>query len=79
MRKGVYIVFGLLAAVLFGLISLQKDIPEPVYIVDGQEMTISEMDKKGIVVKHIEKYVGDKAIKKFGEKGKNGVMVISTK
>ena len=79
MKRGFYLGVALITLTLFGIISLQNDIPEPIYIVDGQEMTISEIDRKGIIIKHIDKYIGELAIEKFGAKGKHGVMVISTR
>ena len=79
MKRIKYSLIAVILVVFFVVISLQKNLPEPLYIVDGKEMTISEFDRLGLKIKKLDKYVGDKAVATFGEKGKNGVMVISTK
>ena len=53
---------------------------EPLYILDGKEITSKEM--KDIDPKNIEKVEvlkDDAATKKYGDKGKNGVVMITTK
>ncbi|GGK17914.1 hypothetical protein GCM10007962_10170 [Yeosuana aromativorans] len=53
---------------------------EPLYILDGKEITSQEM--KDIDPKNIEKVEvlkGDGATEKYGDKGKNGVVMITTK
>ncbi|MEA5460344.1 TonB family protein [Arcicella sp. LKC2W] len=57
-----------------------KDCPSPIYMVDGKEM--SDFMIKNIDAKTIEKmevFKGEKAIMRYGEKAKNGVVVITTK
>ncbi len=57
-----------------------KDCPPPIYMLDGKE--ISDFMIKNIDAKTIEKmeiFKGEKAIMRYGEKAKNGVVVITTK
>ena len=52
----------------------------PLYILDGQEITDKEMKALSPdQIKAIRVFKGEKAIEKFGEKGKNGVIVITSK
>ena len=52
----------------------------PIYVVDGKitsNITVKEMDTKNI--ESISVLKGESAIKKYGERGKNGVIEITTK
>jgi len=50
-------------------------IPDPIYVVDGKVVEKNDVSKldKGIVEK-ISVLKGEKAIEKYGDKGKNGVV-----
>ncbi|MFM1808497.1 MAG: hypothetical protein RLZZ242_1222 [Bacteroidota bacterium] len=54
---------------------------QPLMIIDGKEAekdaTMNDIDPKQI--KSVEVLKGDEALKRFGEKGKNGVILITTK
>ena len=53
---------------------------KPLMIVDGKEVeggSIEDIDPENIETVNV--YKGDKAIEEYGEKGKNGVVVIKTK
>ncbi|MGB0836785.1 MAG: M56 family metallopeptidase [Flavobacteriaceae bacterium] len=53
---------------------------KPLYILDGKEITSKEMEH--IITENIESIEvlkGEKAAKEYGDKGKNGVILISTK
>jgi TonB family protein len=55
-------------------------IKKPIYILDGLEITDEAL--KGVDVKIIESLSvvkGDKAVEKYGEKGRNGVIIITSK
>ncbi len=57
-----------------------KDGEKPLMIVDGKEVeggSIEDIDPENIETVNV--YKGDKAIEEYGEKGKNGVVVIKTK
>lgn len=59
---------------------ISEDGEQPLMIVDGKEMeggSLGDIDPETIETVNV--YKGDKAIEKYGEKGKNGVVVISTK
>ena len=50
------------------------------YIVDGKEINAEEFKTIAMSsIKNIQVFKGDKAIEKYGEKGKNGVLVMSSK
>lgn len=57
----------------------------PLYVIDGEEVPQSKASKKILEalnpqdIASIEVFKGEKAIKKYGEQGKNGVIVIKTK
>ncbi|MFC4720797.1 M56 family metallopeptidase [Geojedonia litorea] len=53
---------------------------EPLYILNGKEITKKEMDDLNPDnIDRVEVLKGDKATEKYGDKGKNGVVLISTK
>lgn len=53
---------------------------DPLYILDGKEISKDEMQKiDPNTIKSIEVFKDEKAIEKYGEKGKNGVLVITIK
>tara|TARA_R110002073_G_scaffold57778_4_gene146716 strand:- start:132095 stop:133753 length:1659 start_codon:yes stop_codon:yes gene_type:complete len=53
---------------------------QPLYLVDGKEITQEEMDKiDSDTIEKIEVLKGDKAIEKHGKKAENGVVIITTK
>ncbi len=57
-----------------------KDGKEPLYIVDGKEITKKEFDKiSSEKVKSIDILKDEQSTKKYGDKGKNGVVLITTK
>jgi hypothetical protein len=56
---------------------LPKDV---LYIIDGKEMTSGSIkDIEPTSIKMVSVLKGENAIKKYGEKGKNGVIEITTK
>ena len=56
---------------------LPKDV---LYIIDGKEMESGSMnDVDPNTIKSINVLKGENALKKYGEKGKNGVIEITTK
>lgn len=58
--------------------SQQKE--EPLYIIDGKEATKKQIEKLSPdSIKSVNVLKDDKAIKKYGEKGKNGVIEITTR
>ena len=53
---------------------------EPLYFADGKEITSEEMKKiSPDTIEKVEVFKGEKAIEKYGEKGKNGVILLTTK
>lgn len=57
-----------------------KNKGEPLYIIDGKEHSKEKMDEiDPNNIEKIEVFKGDKAIEKYGDKGKNGVIEITTK
>ena len=59
---------------------LSEDGEKPLMIVDGKEMTegsLEDIDPK--TIETINVYKGEKAIEKYGEKAKDGVVIINTK
>jgi hypothetical protein len=61
-----------------GAISLKPGQSNPLFILDGKEVAeVSSLDPKGI--EKIDVHKGKEAIKLYGAKGKNGVVVITTK
>jgi bla regulator protein BlaR1 len=59
---------------------ISKNGKDPLYIVDGKEIIKSEMsDLSPEDIDKIEVLKGDSAIEKYGDKGKNGVILITTK
>ncbi|TVZ60363.1 beta-lactamase regulating signal transducer with metallopeptidase domain [Flavobacteriaceae bacterium MAR_2010_105] len=53
---------------------------EPLYILNGKEITKKEMDEVNPDnIDKVEVFKGDKATEKYGDKGKNGVVLITTK
>ena len=62
------------------MIFIDSDGKKPLFIVDGKEIKdgkLEDIDQNNI--ENIEIYKGDKAIEKYGEKAKNGVIIIETK
>jgi hypothetical protein len=56
---------------------LPKDV---LYIIDGKEMTSGSIkDIEPTSIKMVSVLKGENAVKKYGEKGKNGVIEITTK
>ena len=52
----------------------------PLYILNGKEISKEEMDAiKPDSIEKVEVLKGDSATKKYGEKGENGVILITTK
>ncbi|WP_338733118.1 hypothetical protein [Mangrovimonas cancribranchiae] len=61
-------------------IQIIGDTKKPLYIIDNKEATPEEVEKiapKKILSMTVLK--GEKATKSYGEKGKNGVIIITTK
>ena len=59
---------------------ISEDGEQPLMIVDGKEMeggSLGDIDPETIETVNV--YKGEKAIEEYGEKGKNGVVVIKTK
>ena len=57
-----------------------RDDNKPIYIVDKEINTEDEIENIDLDnIETIEVYKGDEAIKRYGEKGKNGIIFISTK
>lgn len=57
-----------------------KDAPQPLYIVNGSEKTKTDSDKiNPDTIVSVDVLKGEDAKARFGEKGKNGVIVIKTK
>ncbi len=57
---------------------LCKDCPPPIYMIDGNEVTnVFNIDPK--LIESMQIYKGETAIMRYGEKGKNGVIVITSK
>ena len=55
-----------------------KDCPPPMYIIDGMELTdVINIDPQSI--ENMQIFKGESATKIYGEKGKNGVIVITSK
>lgn len=53
-----------------------------ILIVDGKEVEMNELEKiikKSEDIQQMETYKGEKAVEKYGEKGRNGVIVFKTK
>ena len=62
------------------MIFISEDGEKPLMIVDGKEVeggSLEDIDPEKIATVNV--YKGDKAIEKYGEKAKNGVVVIETK
>ncbi len=77
----------LLSLFLFSLsVSAQEDtskksLPDSaLYMIDSKEATKLQVEKldKGLI-KSVDVWKGEKAIEKFGDKGRNGVIVVTTK
>lgn len=52
----------------------------PLVVVDGEEISVSSLDKLSPdTFESINVFKGEAAINRFGEKGKNGVLLITTK
>ena len=52
---------------------------DPIFIVDGEEYdreTVGELNPKKIA--HIEVLKGEKATEQYGDRGKNGVVIVTT-
>lgn len=59
---------------------ITSDGKSPLYIVDGKEMTSKEMTGKSLDnIETVKVLNGDEAIKKYGDKAKDGVIIITTK
>lgn len=59
---------------------ISEDGEQPLMIVDGKEMEGGDLeDIDPETIESVNVYKGDKAIEEYGEKGKNGVVVITTK
>tara|TARA_R110001583_G_scaffold65272_3_gene188703 strand:+ start:568 stop:2280 length:1713 start_codon:yes stop_codon:yes gene_type:complete len=57
-----------------------KDGNDPLFLVDGEEITKQEMnDISPETIDKVEVLKGESATKKYGDKGKNGVVIITTK
>ncbi|MBO3097298.1 M56 family metallopeptidase [Gelidibacter pelagius] len=62
------------------IISISNNGERPLYIIDGEEITKKEMEKMDLsTFGTIEILKDEDATKKYGEKGKNGVVLITTK
>ena len=62
------------------MVFISDDGEKPLMIVDGKEMTegsMEDIDPEDIAT--IDVLKGDKAVEKYGEKAKNGVVIIKTK
>lgn len=62
------------------MVFISSDGEEPLLIVDGKELKDGSIDDiSPDTIESVNVYKGDKAIEKYGEKGKNGVVIIKTK
>ena len=62
------------------MVFISNDGEKPLMIVDGKEMkegNIEDIDPE--TIENINVFKGEKATEKYGEKGKNGVVIITTK
>lgn len=62
------------------MIFISEDGEKPLMIVDGKEVeggSLEDIDPKNIETVNV--YKGDKAIEKYGDKAKNGVVIVKTK
>jgi hypothetical protein len=53
--------------------------PPPLYILDGIEITDLKMDLRPNEIESIKVLSNQKDVEKYGEKGKNGIIIITTK
>jgi TonB-dependent SusC/RagA subfamily outer membrane receptor len=59
---------------------ISSDNKKPLFIIDGKESSKDELDKiDSETIKKVEVLKGKSAINKYGDKGKNGVILITTK
>ena len=57
-----------------------RDSVKPLFIVDGETITNFEQERMNPDdIEHINVYKGQEAVKRYGEKGENGVVVITLK
>jgi len=62
------------------MVFISDDGEEPLIIVDGKEMKDGSIeDIAPDTIESINVFKGDKAVEKYGEKGKDGVIIIKTK
>lgn len=62
------------------MIKIKTDGKDPLYMVDGKEITKEEMNHiSPETIDKVEVLKGDSATEKYGDKGKNGVILITTK
>jgi TonB-dependent SusC/RagA subfamily outer membrane receptor len=62
------------------MVFISTDSEKPMMIVDGKEITEGTLnDISPDKIEKVEVLKGEKAAEKYGEKGKNGVIIITTK
>ena len=62
------------------MVFISEDGEKPLLYIDGKEASDKTMkDIKPETIEKMEVYKGPKAVEKYGEKGKNGVIMITTK
>jgi len=62
------------------VVKIETDGKEPLYLIDGKEITREEMNNiSPETIDKVEVLKGDSATEKYGDKGKNGVVIITTK
>jgi len=62
------------------VVKIKTDGKEPLYLIDGKEITREEMNNiSPETIDKVEVLKGDSATEKYGDKGKNGVVIITTK
>ncbi|MFH6769694.1 M56 family metallopeptidase [Gaetbulibacter aquiaggeris] len=62
------------------VVKIKTDGKDPLYMVDGKEITREEMNNiSPETIDKVEVLKGDSATEKYGDKGKNGVILITTK
>jgi len=62
------------------VVKIETDGKEPLYLIDGKEITREEMNNiNPETIDKVEVLKGDDATEKYGDKGKYGVVIITTK
>lgn len=59
--------------------SITNDAVRPLVVIGSQETSSDALILDPTTIQHLEIYKGEKAVKKFGEKGKEGIVVMTLK